>query len=305
MILYEKWLWDVVCNCPETPPRTHLAMDRHVRALSLLKSICYLLYIYMELYAIQLFIYLLYKSVCYYVPSDFQRTRCWRPSDCLGLEPCGVNSALPWLSRGLGCCPRFSVGTLRVSETGRPGTAGRQGPQGHKEILLSCSTLGTCSFSGFREHEPRLCPLCWYKAPRTVPVEGNGHSLSSEPLRTKTKRLASPIRQIKGLFSSVFKKKKKKKRVSGLILGGKKEKVSFCIPVMQAGGIWKNTKGPVWFHSYHTGGLTLRVDNDTLLGNVAHIERESFLENQRKVHVCPSTYTRKLFRFHDGGLSIP
>ena len=109
------------------PPCTHLAMDRHVRDLSLLKSICYLLYIYMELYAIQLFTYLLYKSVCYYVPSDFQRTRCWRPSDCLGLEPCGVNSALPWLSRGLGCCPCFSVGTLGVSGTGMPGNGKKAG----------------------------------------------------------------------------------------------------------------------------------------------------------------------------------
>ena len=139
-------------------------------------------------------------------------------------NPAALTQRCPGFSRGLGCCPRFSVGTLRVSETGRPGTAGRQGPQGHKEILLSCSTLGTCSFSGFREHEPRLCPLCWYKAPRTVPVEGNSHSLSSEPLRTKTKRLASPIRQIKGLFSSVFKKKKKKKECLVWFSGEKKKK---------------------------------------------------------------------------------
>lgn len=36
-------------------------------------------------------------------------------------KPCGVNSALPWLSQGLGCCPRFSVGALRVNGTGMHG----------------------------------------------------------------------------------------------------------------------------------------------------------------------------------------
>ena len=166
---------------------------------------------------------------------------------------------------------------------------------------MSCSTLGTCSFSGFREHEPRLCPLCWYKAPWTVPVEVNGHSLSSEPLRTKTKRLASPIRQIKGLFSFVLKKKKSVWFDSR----GKKRKSQFLHPSYASWWNMEEHEGPVWFHSYHTGGLTLGVHNDTVLGNIAHIGRESFLENQRKVHVCPSTYTLKLFRFHDGGLSIP
>lgn len=124
-----------------------------------------------------------------------------------------------------------------------------RGPQDTKRFswvaplrgLAASQGLGNVNPGFVRCADTKLLGPCQLKWMATA-----SHQRSCAP--RKTQRLASPTRQIKGLFSFVF----KKKRVSSLILG--KKKSQFLHPSYAS---WRNMddhEGAVWFHSYHTQG---------------------------------------------------